>query len=153
MLPRVLIGQSGLRWGFNDAHVVQPKSLSVKPERDMPIHAGLRLSSRDSRPRHLAVPVSRGAGTGPRLSHSPTILTKTRFRRRPSRLACQPFRLAPKICSQGPKTSTSPRPITVYCSPLQCLAFQVGVTVVPSTPPLDTLGGASGQASPVRFWR
>jgi hypothetical protein len=33
------------------------------------------------------------------------------------------------------------------------LVLQVGVAIVPSTPPLDTLGGASGRASPVRLWR
>jgi hypothetical protein len=113
------------------------------------------------------------------------ILTKRRFRRRPSNSP-------QKICSHGPKTSTSPRPepstraqaegarpegsaessnrpsvtatttsrpITVYCSPLQCLAPQMGATVVPSAPlrlrpstarlssPKSRSGGASGQAA------
>jgi hypothetical protein len=87
--------------------------------------------------------------------------------RRLSTLAGQPFRLAPKICSQGPKTSTSPRPepstraqaegdrpkssaesssrvsviatttprpICLKTSTLQCLAFQMGVAIVPSAP-------------------
>jgi hypothetical protein len=35
--------------------------------------------------------------------------------------------------------------------PERLVALQVGVAVVPSTPPLDTLGGASGQASLVRL--
>jgi hypothetical protein len=33
------------------------------------------------------------------------------------------------------------------------LSFQMGIGVAPSTPPFDTLGGASGRASPVRLWR
>jgi hypothetical protein len=39
-LSRVSMGLSGVRWGFDDAHVVQPKVLSVKPERDRPISEG-----------------------------------------------------------------------------------------------------------------
>ena len=49
--------------------------------------------------------------------HSPMILTNTRFLRRPSRLACQPVRLALKICSHGPK-SRRPR----ICHAMQSIA-------------------------------
>jgi hypothetical protein len=42
-------------------------------------------------------------------TYSPMILTNTRFRRRPSRLPCQPSSCPPKIRSHVPKTSASPR--------------------------------------------
>jgi hypothetical protein len=47
--------------------------------------------------------------------------------------------------------TTTSRPITVYCGPLQCLTLQMGIAVVPSAPlrlrPPDMLGGRLGQAA------
>jgi hypothetical protein len=87
--------------------------------------------------------------------YSPMILTKARFRRRPSRLAGQPFRLAPKDRLPGAKGLDE---LSRVVQPTVCdryddlaahhLPFQVSVAVVPSTPlrlrPSTRSGGASG---------
>jgi hypothetical protein len=88
---------------------------------------------------HTRTTIHYAQGTSKR-TYSPMILTNTRFRRRPSRLPGQPFRLASKDPLPGARVETAIghghhhgfawRPITRNTA--RCVALQVRVGIVAS---------------------